>query len=87
MKVLTIQRLFLLDSLSLDTGIHSIKTHDPDAVEILPGVMPKVTKQIVIKTDKPIIAGGLIKDKDDVIQSLRAGAMGISTSAPDIWEL
>lgn len=87
MKVLTIQRLFLLDSLSLDTGIHSIKTHNPDAVEILPGVMPKVTNQIVVKTDKPIIAGGLIKDKEDVIQSLKAGAMGISTSAQDIWEL
>jgi len=87
LKVLTIQRLFLLDSLSLNTGIQSIKTHDPDAVEILPGVMPKVTHEIVIKTDKPTIAGGLIKDKDDVIQSLKAGAMGISTSASDIWEL
>ncbi len=87
MKVLTIQRLFILDSLSLNTGIHSIKTHNPDAVEILPGVMPKVTREIVTSTDRPIIAGGLIKDKDDVIQSLKAGAMGISTSSSEIWEL
>ncbi len=87
MKVLTIQRLFLLDSLSLETGIHSIKTHNPDAVEILPGVMPKVTRQIVSSTQKPIIAGGLIKDKEDVIQSIKAGAMGISTSSKEIWEL
>jgi len=87
MKVLTIQRLFILDSLSLDTGIHSIKTHNPDAVEILPGVMPKITRHIVNGTQIPIITGGLIKDKDDVIQSLKAGAMGISTSSEDIWEL
>ncbi len=87
MKVVTVQRLFLLDSLSLDTGIQSIKTHNPDAVEILPGVMHKVTREIVLSSDKPIIAGGLIKDKDDVIQSLNAGAMGISTSAPEVWEL
>jgi len=87
MKVLTIQRLFILDSLSLNTGIHSIKTHNPDAVEILPGVMPKITREIVASTGRPIITGGLIKDKDDVIQSLKAGAMGISTSSADIWEL
>jgi glycerol uptake operon antiterminator len=34
-----------------------------------------------------VIAGGLIQDKDDVIESLRAGAMGISTSKEEIWFL
>jgi len=83
--VFAIQRLFLIDSLSLETGVNSIKAIRPDAVEILPGVMPKITKIIHEKTNIPIITGGLILDKNDVIESLKAGAIGISTSKEDIW--
>jgi len=83
----SIQRLFLLDSLNLQSGIHSIRSNNPDAVEILPGVMPKVTKMIVGQTQKPIITGGLIMDKEDVIISLNAGATGISSSCKEIWNM
>lgn len=83
--VFTIQRLFLLDSLALDSGINSIKSIRPDAVEILPGTMPKIIKEIRQETRIPVIAGGLIKDKEDVIQSLNAGSIGISTSNQDVW--
>ncbi|WP_130808216.1 glycerol-3-phosphate responsive antiterminator [Senegalia massiliensis] len=82
-----IQRLFLIDSLSLDTGIKAIKSIRPNAVEILPGVMPKITKIIHEKTNIPIITGGLILDKTDVINSLKSGAIGISTSKEEIWYL
>jgi len=83
--ILTIQRLFILDSLSLDTGIRSIKTTRPDAVEILPGTMPKIVKKIFKETNIPIITGGLIMDKEDVIQSLNSGAIAISTSNEKVW--
>ncbi len=87
MGVLAIQRLFILDSLNLQTGIQSVKSNRPDAVEILPGVMPKITKLIAQQTKRPIITGGLIMDKEDVIASLQAGAMGISTSKVEIWDM
>jgi glycerol uptake operon antiterminator len=87
MNMFTIQRLFMLDSLSLETGIKSIKATRPDAVEILPGVMGKITKIIYAETRKPVITGGLIRDKEDVINSLKAGAIGISTSIEDIWSM
>lgn len=83
----SIQRLFLLDSINLNSGVVAIRANNPDAVEILPGAMPKITKYMVGKTDKPIITGGLIWDKDDVIQSIKAGASGISTSKPELWQL
>lgn len=85
--IFTIQRLFLLDSLALDSGISSIKTIRPDAVEILPGIMPKIIKEIREETRIPVIAGGLIKDKADVINSLNAGAIGISTSNKTVWHM
>ncbi len=85
MGLFSIQRLFMLDSLSLETGIKSIKETQPNAVEILPGIMPKITRTIHRETRFPIITGGLIMEKLDVIQSLKAGAIGISTSKEDIW--
>lgn len=85
LNIFTIQRLFLLDSRNLISGIDSIKTSRPDAVEILPGIMPKVIKEVNEETNIPVVAGGLIRDKSDVIDSLNAGAVGISTSNERVW--
>jgi len=87
MNIFAIQRLFILDSLSLETGIKSIRTNRPDAVEILPGIMPKVIRQMRTETKTAVIAGGLINDKEDVIESLKAGAIGVSSSNRAIWSL
>ena len=83
----TIQRLFIPDSMSLDKGIKSIKTARPNAVEILPGIMPKIIKKIHLETGIPIITSGLIMDKEDVIWSLNSGAVAISTSNKKVWRV
>jgi glycerol uptake operon antiterminator len=85
MNISAIQRFFILDSLSLERGINAIHHTRPDAIEILPGVMPKIIKKIHHETKLPVIGSGLIIDKEDVIESLKAGAMGISTSKEEIW--
>ncbi|WP_425447688.1 glycerol-3-phosphate responsive antiterminator [Dethiothermospora halolimnae] len=87
MNIFAIQRLFIVDSLSIETGLKSIHSSKPDAIEVLPGIMPKILKKINNKTNVPIIAGGLIEDKDDVIQCLSADATGISTSREEIWHM
>lgn len=83
--IFIIQRFFALDSLSLATGIRLIHSTKPDAIEILPGIIPKIIKTVHHETSVPVIAGGLINDKEDVIECLNAGAMGISTSNKGIW--
>ena len=35
----------------------------------------------------PVIAGGLIADKEDVIQALDAGAVAISTTNESVWNM
>ncbi len=85
LHIFTIQRLFILDSLALDSGINSIKNTKPNAVEILPGIMPKIVKNVIAETRIPVITGGLIKEKEDVILSLKAGAIAISTSNEEVW--
>lgn len=80
-----IQRLFILDSKSIQAGIHSIQQVTPDAVEIMPGVVPKITKEINKAVKVPIITGGLIDTKHEIIESLDAGATCISTTCEKIW--
>ncbi|WDV46480.1 glycerol-3-phosphate responsive antiterminator [Clostridiaceae bacterium M8S5] len=87
MGIWAIQRLFMLDSLSLETGINSVIATKPDAIEIMPGIMPKIIKRVQEHTKVPLIAGGLISTKEDVIESIKAGAVGASTSKIDIWNM
>ena len=77
---LAIQRFFVLDSLALVNIEKQFPLDYADAVEILPGIMPKIIKKIVGITQKPIIAGGLIAEEDDVRNALEAGAMAVSSS-------
>ena len=85
--LLTVQRFFVLDSMALFNIGRQLATAEADAVEILPGVMPKVIRKISGSTDKPIIAGGLISDKEDVINALAAGAVSVSSTQRAIWFL
>ncbi len=80
-----VQRLFILDSKSIQAGIISINQVTPDAVEIMPGVVPKITREISKTVKVPIITGGLIESKNEIIESLDAGATCISTSCEKIW--
>ena len=82
----TIQRIFMLDTLSFDTGIKSVHTFSPDAVEVLPGIAAKAIETLGRKITQPIIAGGLIKTKKDAINALSAGAKAISTSCSELGE-
>lgn len=81
----TIQRYFCVDSLALNTGIKSIEQADPHAVELLPGIIPRVVAQVVRKVKKPIITGGMVTSKTDVIEALNAGAAAVSTSCKELW--
>ena len=58
----------------------------PDFVEILPVIQDPATTEISTQTPVPIIAGGLLRDKADVIAAMRAGAAAVSTSAPSLWD-
>ena len=81
--LLTIQRYFLLDSRVLE---NIAKTASPaDFLEVLPGVMPKIIHLLAETTGKPIIAGGMIRDKEDVLAALSAGAVAISSTNSKVW--
>ena len=87
MGLLAIQRAFLLDSMSMRSLLAQVETNKPDFIEILPGIIPNVIQEIVRKTSVPVIAGGLIRSKQDVMQALNAGVIAVSTTTQEVWEM
>ncbi len=86
----TVLRYFILDSLALENIEKQAKSPGtrPDIIEFLPGIiLPKMIKRINKVSRVPIIAGGLIADREDVMNALDAGAMAISTTNQDVWGL
>lgn len=81
----TVQRFFVLDSISLANIGKQMPLDNVDLIEVLPGVMPKIIRHLAKTTGKPIIAGGLISDKEDIVNALGAGAVAISSTNESVW--
>lgn len=79
----SIQRFFLLDSISFENV--KKQASYADAVDILPGTMPRTIERLCKRIRKPIIASGMITDKQDVLAALGAGAHAISCTHSDLW--
>ena len=80
-----VQRLFMLDSTSYKMSVSAVTSVHPDAVEIMPGIMPKIISRTCRDIHIPVIAGGLIDEKQEVITCLKAGATCISTTKEELW--
>lgn len=83
--LLTVQRVFIIDSLSIETAVKASQMINPDAIEILPGIMPRIIKKLSTSLEVPVIVGGLVSEKSDATVALENGALGVSTSSKEIW--
>lgn len=83
-----VQRLFLLDSQSVSTGLDAARNSKAEVVEVLPGIVPRAIG--AVRSQLPgalIIAGGLVRTDQEITRALAAGASGVSTSAAGLWNL
>ena len=62
-------------------GVHYVSFDDPDFTRLC--FVPANQN----RTQVPVIAGGLLRDKADVMAAMRAGAAAVSTSAPSLWDI
>jgi len=85
--LITVQRTFLLDSKSIESGIDMAIKGNPDMLELMPGVIPKAISDIRGKVSQPVIAGGMITTVIEMEQALQAGACAISTSNAELWNM
>ena len=67
----TVHRFFVIDSAAYENVEKCTKAIRPDCVELMPGVMPKVIRQMAETLSVPVIAGGLISAF--IIVCLRVG--------------
>lgn len=82
-----VMRFFMLDSMVYKNVRKQIENVKPDMIEIIPGAMPKVISRLCefIEGKVPVIAGGMIMDKEDTMKALDAGATAISTTRQNVW--
>lgn len=85
LNLVTVFRFFLIDSMAFDNVRKQYDSVQPDLVEILPGIMPKIITRVTKMVSAPVIAGGLIADKSDVIAAIEAGAISISSTNQKTW--
>ena len=84
--MISIQRIFILDSESLAGGLNVVDKSRPDAIEVLPGlILPKIMDRIRARTSVPVIAGGLITKLQEIEEILSSGAIGISTTSAKLF--
>jgi len=85
--LMSVLRVFLLDSASLERGAESLRRSGADAIELIPGVIPKAIRRIHSTSPVHIIAGGMITERAEIYSALAAGALGVSTSQQDLWDM
>ncbi len=80
-----IQQLFLIDTYALNTSIYHIKENNPDAIELMPGLMPRIIRKVVTETSLPVIAGGLIHRDDEIKLATDSGAISCAIGQSSLW--
>jgi glycerol uptake operon antiterminator len=84
--LITIQRLFAIDSGAVERGLKLIRRAQPQFVEILPALAYReIAAQYSEVLDLPVLAGGLLKSREDISTILEAGAVGVSASDQGLW--
>lgn len=86
--LVTVQRLFAIDSGAVERGLKMIVRAAPDFVEILPALAyPEIAEYYRQACGIPVLAGGLVTSPGHVSSLLDAGARGVSTSKSGLWSL
>lgn len=85
--MLTVLRVFAIDSKAVSNLGKETGMGMPDLIEVLPGTIYKVIARLSRELPVPLIAGGLLADKADVTAALSAGALCVSASDPQLWDL
>ena len=86
-NLMTIQRVFLYDTNALEKAKSMANACQPDALEIMPGVLTAILDDLTRTMRFPIFVGGLINSPAEVHEALRLGALAVSTSNHNIWKL
>ena len=85
----SIQRTFIIDSVSVESSFRSLRRFVPDALELLPALAaPRILHQLrAVHQDIATIAGGLIASIKEADELVAAGIDAVSIGNPQMWQL
>lgn len=83
--IFAIQRFFMVDGASYENAVRTAAKIRPPMIELMPGIIPGVIRRFTQEVDAPVIAGGLITERRQVIDALSSGAIGVSTGCEPLW--
>ncbi len=80
----TVQRIFAVDSTGLEVALESVDDQQVDLLAISPAlVIPYAVAQMPLHL--PFIGSGFVSTPQQVQMVLRAGAIGVTVSRPELW--
>jgi len=82
-----IQRLLLVRHNQMRSAVTAISRSGPDIVEVLPGVILPDVVHLLPTENVPVLAGGFIRTESEARAAVAAGAVGVTTSWPPLWDL
>jgi glycerol uptake operon antiterminator len=80
----TVQRIFAIDSTGLEVALESVDEQQIDLLAISPAlVIPYAVTQMPLHL--PFIGSGFVSTSQQVQAVLRAGAIGVTVTRPELW--
>lgn len=81
------QRTFIVDSMALRNTMTQLSGFQPDFLEVMPGILTNIISELHHGYDVPLVAGGLIRTKREILDALGGGACAISTTKQELWSV
>lgn len=75
-----------MDTDAVANGLKVVEEIQPDALEIMPALIPEMIEKLKVKTSCPLITGGLIQNQRHIDQALQSGAIAVSTGRNWLWK-
>ncbi|PWF26490.1 glycerol-3-phosphate responsive antiterminator [Ancrocorticia populi] len=88
-KLLAIQRVFIMDSRSLDRSLAALGEARPDGIEVLPGALATHYYTLFDQwADQcALIAGGMVRSREEAEELFDTGYEAITASTSDLWKM
>ena len=83
--LLTVFQIFMIDTQAFGTGVRNAQKLRCDAIEVMPGAIPNIVREVCALVDKPVLCAGLVKTAKEVSKLLESGAAGVATSTSTLW--
>ncbi len=81
----SIQRVFAIDTAAVESAIKMAEQSQPDEIEVMPGLMPRVIREMKLRVNRPLIVGGLIRSEEEIREMLASGADYVSIGDVRFW--